>query len=187
MDRRDFLKALGLFASMPFMSKLKFLNREPVREGIASVADKGIEFYNAVIQKVIREGKKIKESDRVETYVHPDRPDIRVDVDQSTGSSNVEFMTDRDTKGFAEIDVTMDEATKGARVEELKEAEEVYRTTPSGEDYYKDVEEGIMGGTKNLEEFLGRKKKKDGGIMELTIMQIPDIEVKGVESLFKAR
>ena len=54
-------------------------------------------------------------------------------------------------------------------------------------DYYKYVEEGIIGGTKNLEEFLGRKKKKDGGIMELTIMQIPDIEVKGVESLFKAR
>ena len=96
-------------------------------------------------------------------------------------------MTDRDTKGFAEIDVDMDEMTKGRRVEELKEAEEVYRVTPEGEDYYKDVEEGIMGGTKNLEEFLGRKKKKDGGIMELTIMQIPDIEVKGVESLFKAR
>ena len=52
MDRRDFLKALGLFASMPFMSKLKFLNREPVREGIAAATDKGIEFYNAVIQKV---------------------------------------------------------------------------------------------------------------------------------------
>ena len=34
---------------------------------------------------------------------------------------------------------------------------------------------------------LGRKKKKDGGIMELTIMQIPDIEVEGVESLFKSR
>ena len=187
MDRRDFLKALGLFASMPFMSKLKFLNREPVREGIASVADKGIEFYNAVIQKVIREGKKIDESNRVETYVHPDRPDIKVEVDQGSGSSNVEFMTDRDTKGFAEIDVDMDEMTKGRRVEELKEAEEVYRVTPEGEDYYKDVEEGIMGGTENLEEFLGRKKKKDGGIMELTIMQIPDIEVKGVESLFKAR
>ena len=187
MDRRDFLKALGLLASMPLMSKLKFLNKEPVKEGIAAVADKGIEFYNAVIQKVIREGKKIKESDRVETYVHPDRPDIKVDVDQSTGSSNVEFMTDRETTGFAEIDVTMDEATKGRRIEELKEAEEVYRTTPSGDDYYKDVEEGIMGGTKNLEEFLGRKKKKDGGIMELTIMQIPDIEVEGVESLFKAR
>ena len=187
MDRRDFLKALGLFASMPFMSKLKFLNREPVREGIASVADKGIEFYNAVIQKVIREGKKIKESDRVETYVHPDRPDIRVDVDQTTGSSNVEFMTDRDTKGFAEIEVNIDEVTGPGGTKELKEAEEVYRTTPSGDDYYKDVEEGIMGGTENLEEFLGRKKKKDGGIMELTIMQIPDIEVKGVESLFKAR
>jgi hypothetical protein len=129
MDRRDFLKALGLLASMPMMSKLKFLNKEPVKEGIAAVAD----------------------------------------------------------KGFAEIDVDVDEVTKGKKAEQLIESEEVYRTTPSGDDYYKDVEEGIMGGTENLEEFLGRKKKKDGGIMELTIMQIPDIEVKGVESLFKAR
>ena len=45
MNRRDFLKGLGLLASMPMMSKLKFLQKEPVREGIASVADKGIEFY----------------------------------------------------------------------------------------------------------------------------------------------
>ena len=51
MDRRDFLKALGLFASMPFMSKLKFLNREPVKEGIAAVADKGIELLAPDVYK----------------------------------------------------------------------------------------------------------------------------------------
>ena len=186
MDRRDFLKALGVLASMPMMSKLKFLNKEPVKEGIVAVADKGVNFYNAVIQKVIREGKKVDESNRVETYVHPDRPDIKVEVDQGSGSSNVEFMTDQDSKAMAEIDVSMDEVTKGRKAEQLYESEEVYRGTPEG-DYYKDAEEGITGGTENLEEFLRRKKKKDGGIMELTIMQIPDIKVKGVESLFKAR
>tara|TARA_R100001440_G_scaffold25801_1_gene41955 strand:+ start:4091 stop:4633 length:543 start_codon:yes stop_codon:yes gene_type:complete len=180
MDRRDFLKALGVLASMPMMSKLKFLQKEPVREGIASVADKGVEFYEAVIGKVMREGKKISESDRIETFVHPDRPDIKVEFDRSTGSSNVEFMTDRDTKGLAEIKVTMDEGTKGVPVKELEELEEVY--TEVGKDA-----DGLRSPVSNLDEFLGRKKKKDGGIMELTIMQIPDIEVSGVESLFKSR
>ena len=180
MDRRDFLKALGLFASMPMMSKLKFLQKEPVREGIASVADRGVEFYEAVIGKVMREGKKIFESDRIETFVHPDRPDIKVEFDRSTGSSNVEFMTDRDTKAIADIKVTADETTKGVPVKELEELEEVY--TEVGRDA-----DGLRSPISNLDEFLGRKKKKDGGIMELTIMQIPDIEVSGVESLFKSR
>ena len=151
-----------------------------MREGIASVADKGMEFYEAVIGKVMREGKKISESDRIETFVHPDRPDIKVEFDRGTGSSNVEFMTDRDTKGLAEIKVTADETTKGVPVKELEELEEVYTSVG------KDADE-LSSPISNLDEFLGRKKKKDGGIMELTIMQIPDIEVSGVESLFQSR
>ena len=180
MDRRDFLKALGVLASMPMMSKLKFLQKEPVREGIASVADKGMEFYEAVIGKVMREGKKISESDRIETFVHPDRPDIKVEFDRGTGSSNVEFMTDRDTKGLAEIKVTADETTKGVPVKELEELEEVYTSVG------KDADE-LSSPISNLDEFLGRKKKKDGGIMELTMIKIPDIDVSGVETLFKSR
>ena len=180
MNRRDFLKGLGVLASMPMMSKLKFLQKEPVREGIASVADKGIEFYEAVIGKVMREGKKIAEGNRIETYVHPDRPDIKVEFDRGTGSSNVEFMTDQETRGLAEIRVTADETTKGVPVKELEELEEVYTSVG------KDADE-LRSPVSNLDEFLGRKKKKDGGIMELTVMQIPDIKVSGVESLFKSR
>ena len=180
MDRRDFLKALGLLASMPLMSKLKFLNKEPVKEGIAAVADKGIEFYEAVIGKVMREGKKIAEGNRIETYVHPDRPDIKVEFDRNSGSSNVEFMTDQDTRAFAEIDVDVGPETRGVPVKELRESEELY--TDLGPDA-----DDLRSPVSNLEEFLKRDKKKDGGIMELTIMQIPDIEVEGVESLFKSR
>jgi hypothetical protein len=180
MDRRDFLKGLGLLASMPMMSKLKFLQKEPVKEGIAAVADKGIEFYEAVIGKVMREGKKIAEGNRIETYVHPDRPDIKVEFDRTSGSSNVEFVTDQETRAFAEIDVVADETTKGVPVKELRETEEIY--TEVG----KDVDE-LRSTVSNLDEFMGRKNKKDGGIMELTMIKIPDIEVSGVETLFKSR
>jgi len=50
----------------------------------------------------------------------------------------------------------MDETTKGRTVEELMESEEVYKM--GGDEYYKDVQEGISGGITNLEEFLRRKK-----------------------------
>ena len=53
--------------------------------------------------------------------------------------------------------------------------------------YVDEVEEGIESGISNLEDFVGRPKKKDGGIMELTMIKIPDIEVSGVETLFKSR
>ena len=65
-------------------------------------------------------------------------------------------------------------------VKELEELEEVF--TEAG----KDADE-LRSPVSNLDEFLGRNKKKDGGIMELTVMQIPDIKVSGVESLFKSR
>ena len=47
MDRRTFLKGLGILASMPMMSKLKFLNTPAAKEGIMAASDKGIEFYEA--------------------------------------------------------------------------------------------------------------------------------------------
>jgi len=50
----------------------------------------------------------------------------------------------------------MDETTKGRTVEELMESEEVYKM--GGDEYYKDVQEGISGGITNLEEFLKRKR-----------------------------
>lgn len=185
MNRRTFIKGLGILASMPMMSKLKFLNTPAAKEGIMAASDKGIEFYNMVIQKVIREGKKVGERDRTDIFTHPDRPDIKVEVDRTTGSSNVEFMTDRDTRAMAEIKVDKGPETGGRTVEELQESEEVFRK--AGNEYVDEVEEGIESGISNLEDFVGRPKKKDGGIMELTMIKIPDIEVSGVETLFKSR
>ena len=181
MDRRTFMKLMGGLASMPIIGRIaKPLKSETVQEGIASVSEGGMKLYEMVVSKVLKEGTKVKESGRVDSYKHPDRPDITVDVNQTDGSAEIYFDTDRGSKGYAEIRKDME--TGG---DELIEAEEIYKGTPEG-DYYKDIEEGISGGIENLEEFT-RLKKAGGGEVNLTIVRMPDINESGVESLFKTR
>jgi hypothetical protein len=157
MNRRSFIKGLIALASAPAIGKyVNIFKTEGAREGIEQVADRGIDFFNSVIKKVMDEGTLVKEQDRTSVYKHPDRPDILVEVDQTTGSSAVYFDTDQGSKAAAEITKTMDEGTAGRTVEELMESEEVYKM--GGDEYYKDVEEGITGGITNLEEFLKRKR-----------------------------
>ena len=153
MDRRTFMKLLGGLASMPIVGRIaKPLKSETVQEGIASVSEGGMKLYEMVVSKVIKEGKKIGESGRVDSYKHPDRPDITVDVNQTDGSAEIYFDTDQGSKGYAKIDRDME--TGGT---DLQEAEEVF--TMQGD---KDIEEGIRGGIENLEEFT-RIKKAGGG------------------------
>ena len=161
MDRRTFMKLLGGLASMPIVGRIaKPLKSETVQEGIASVSEGGMKLYEMVVSKVIKEGKKISESGRVDSYKHPDRPDITVDVNQTDGSAEIYFDTDQGSKGFAEI--RRDPETGG---DELIEAEEVYKFFgKDGEDYVKDVEEGISGGITNLEEFTKIKKAMGGRV-----------------------
>ena len=177
MDRRTFMKLLGGLASMPIVGRIaKPLQSETVREGIASVSEGGMKLYEMVVAKVLKEGTKVKESGRVDSYKHPDRPDITVDVNQTDGSAELYFDTDRGSKGYAEIRRDME--TGG---DELIEAEEVFNMRGD-----KDIEEGISGGIENLEEFT-RLKKAGGGEVNLTIVRMPDINESGVESLFKTR
>ena len=177
MDRRTFMKLMGGLASMPIIGRIaKPLKSETVQEGIASVSEGGMKLYEMVIAKVMKEGKKIGESGRVDSYKHPDRPDITVDVNQTDGSAEIYFDTDRGSKGYAEIRRDME--TGG---DELIEAEEVFNMRGD-----KDIEEGISGGIENLEEFT-RLKKAGGGEVNLTIVRMPDINESGVESLFKTR
>jgi len=157
MDRRSFIKGLIALASAPAIGKyVNIFKTEGAREGIENVASQGVDFFNMVIKKVMDEGTLVKEQDRTSVYKHPDRPDIMVEIDQGTGSSSVYFDTDQGSKAAAEITKTMDEGTAGRTVEELMESEEVYKM--GGDEYYKDVEEGITGGITNLEEFLKMKK-----------------------------
>ena len=96
MDRRTFMKLMGGLASMPIIGRVaKPLKSETVQEGIASVSEGGMKLYEMVIAKVMKEGKKIGESGRVDSYKHPDRPDITVDVNQTDGSAEIYFDTDK--------------------------------------------------------------------------------------------
>jgi len=184
MDRRSFIKGLIALASAPAIGKyVNVFKTEGARKGIENVASQGVDFFNSVIKKVMDEGTLVKEEERISTFKHPDRPDILVNVDQTTGTSSVVFEADEGTKAMAEIQKTADETTKGRTVEELFEQEEIY--DPIGG---KDVQEGITGGITNLEEFLKRKRGfKDGGLVNLTAIKIPDNNQSGVESLFKRR
>ena len=158
MNRRAFIQGLIGLASMPALSKyINVFKLGGVREGITQAADttmsKGIEFYEAVIKRVMDEGTITGEADRFRTYKHPDKPDISVELNVGTGDTAVYFDTDRGSRAGAEIstDIEMPRAGK-----ELMENEEVYRM--GGDDYYKDIDEEITGGVGSLEEWIKMKR-----------------------------
>jgi len=158
MNRRAFIQGLIGLASMPVLSKyINVFRPSAVREGITQAADntmsKGIEFYEAVIKRVMDEGTITGESDRWRTYKHPDKPDISVELNVGTGDTAVYFDTDRGSRAAAEIstDIEMPRAGK-----DLMESEEVYRM--GGDNYYKDIDEEITGGVGSLEEWIKMKR-----------------------------
>ena len=154
MNRRSFIKGLIALASAPAIGKyVNVFKTEGARKGIENVASQGVDFFNSVIKKVMDEGTLVNESDRIQTFKHPDRPDITVDVDVGSGSSSVYFDTDQGTKAGAEL---VKDIEVGPGYTELLENEEVYKM--GGDEYYKDVQEEITGGITNLEKFLKSKK-----------------------------
>ena len=191
MNRRAFIQGLIGLASMPMLSKyINVFKPAAVREGITKAADntmqKGIEFYEAVIKRVMDEGKIVSESDRIRTYKHPDKPDIDVEIDLTTGDTSVNFESDYGFRAGAEITTDIE---AGPASKELMEGELVYRGHGPEGDYTKDWEEGIIeGGITNLEDWIKMKRGyKGGGEVNLTVIEIPDIRDSGVESLFKRR
>ena len=168
MNRRSFIKALGVLAATPALGKyLNIFKSAPVREGIAEGTSMGMDFFNMVIKKVMDEGTQVGEVDRISTFKHPDRADILVEIDQGTGSASVLFESDSGTKSMLEKVNTVDETTKGDTVSELFENEEIIG--PMG----KDVQEGITGGITNLEEFIKKRKFAMGGRVNLRTGGIP--------------
>ena len=158
MNRRAFIQGLIGLASMPMLAKyINVFKPAAVREGITQAADntmsKGIEFYEAVIKRVIDEGTITGEADRFRTYKHPDKPDISVELNVGTGDTAVYFDTDRGSKAMAEISTDIEVPRAG---KELMESEEVYRM--GGNDYYKDIDEEITGGVGSLEDWIKMKR-----------------------------
>ena len=158
MNRRAFIQGLIGLATMPMLSKyINVFKPAAVREGITQAADntmsKGIEFYEAVIKRVMDEGTITGESDRVRTYKHPDKPDISVELNVGTGDTAVYFDTDQGSRAAAEISTAIEMPRAG---KELMESEEVYRM--GGDEYYKDIDEEIRGGVGSLEEWIKMKR-----------------------------
>ena len=180
MNRRSFIKGLIALASAPAIGKyVNVFKTEGARKGIENVASQGVDFFNSVIKKVMDEGNLVNESDRVQTFKHPDRPDINVEVDLSSGSSSVYFDTDQGTKAGAEI---VKDIEVGPGYTELLENEEVYKTGAGGE-VYKDVDEQITGGITNLEKFLkGKKGFAAGGRVGMFRGGVP----KGLQAALRA-
>ena len=72
-------------ASAPAIGKyVNVFKTEGAREGIGQIAGQGVDFFNMVIKKVMDEGTLVNESDRIQTFRHPDRPDLNVEVDLGT-------------------------------------------------------------------------------------------------------
>ena len=180
MNRRSFIKGLIALASAPAIGKyVNVFKTEGAREGIEQVASQGVDFFNSVIKKVMDEGNLVNESDRIQTYKHPDRPDINVEVDLGSGSSSVYFDTDQGTKAGAEL---VKDIEVGPGYTELLENEEIYKTGAGGE-VYKDVDERITGGITNLEKFLkGKKGFAAGGRVGMFRGGVP----KGLQAALRA-
>ena len=180
MNRRSFIKGLIALASAPAIGKyVNVFKTEGARKGIENVASQGVDFFNSVIKKVMDEGILVNESDRIQTFKHPDRPDINVEVDLGSGSSSVYFDTDQGTKAGAEL---VKDIEVGPGYTELLENEEVYKTGAGGE-VYKDVDEQITGGITNLEKFLkGKKGFAAGGRVGMFRGGIP----KGLQAAMRA-
>jgi len=105
MNRQGFFKALGVLAKTPAMQKyLNVLKPSAVREGIEQAATSGMDFFNLAVKKVVGEGKEVEATLTTKKYIHPDRPDIFVEVDVSTGNANV-GLVDPDRGAFAYTDM----------------------------------------------------------------------------------
>ena len=97
-----FLKALGVLAKSPSLNR--YLNvLKPAKEGVS----RGMDYFNNAVKKVVDEGDEIEKTLDTKKYVHPDRPDIFVEIDVNTGNVNVGLL-DEEAGAFAYSDLELD-------------------------------------------------------------------------------
>jgi hypothetical protein len=97
-----FLKALGVLAKSPSLNR--YLNvLKPAEEGVS----RGMDYFNNAVKKVVDEGDQIDKTLDTVKYVHPDRPDIFVEIDVNTGKVNVGLL-DEEAGAFAYSDLELE-------------------------------------------------------------------------------
>ena len=97
-----FLKALGVLAKSPSLSR--YLNvLKPAQEGVS----RGMDYFNNAVKKVVDEGDEIEKTLNTKKFVHPDRPDIFVEIDVKTGKVNVGLL-DEEAGAFAYSDLELE-------------------------------------------------------------------------------
>ena len=181
MGRRAFLKMMGAGAAGIAGLKAGLINifkprSQAVNEVVETVTKTdamGVpEHFAPLVNKIMKEGKLTKESDRIQTYNHPTRKDLELDYELDTGNVGVRFETDQGMPADYYLRKNLpDEVNPRGGVDEFFDGEMVYRAAPDGS-YSKGFEEGISTGTSNLDEFVGIKKsvKQDfasGGIARM--------------------
>ena len=168
MGRRAFLKMMaaggagiaGLKAGLINIFKPRSQAVNEVVETVTKTDAMGVpEHFAPLVNKIMKEGKLVKESDRIQTYNHPTRKDLELDYELDTGSVGVRFETDQGLPADYYLRKNLpDEMNPRGGVDEFFDGEMVYRAGPDGS-YSKGFEEGISGGTTNLDEFVGMKAK----------------------------
>ena len=168
MGRRAFLKLMaaggagiaGLKSGLINIFKPRSQAVQEVVETVAKSDATGMpEHFMPLVNKIMNEGKLVKESDRIQTYKHPTRKDIDLDYELDTGSVGVRFETDQGMPADYYLKKGVpDETNPRGGGDEFFEGELVYRSDGGGS-YSKDFEEYISSGTTNLDEFTGVKVK----------------------------
>ena len=168
MGRRAFLKLMaaggagiaGLKSGLINIFKPRSQAVNEVVETVAKSDATGMpEHFMPLVNKIMKEGKLTKESDRIQTYQHPTRKDIELEYELDNGSVGVRFETDQGMPGDYYLRKSPpDEMNPRGGPDEFFEGELTYRAGPDGT-YAKDFEEYISTGTTNLDEFVGMKVK----------------------------
>ena len=191
---RSIFRALGVLAQNKGMNKYLNIFKE-TGEGIKS---KGMDFFNKAIRQVVDEGDQIETTLTTKKFVHPDRPDIFVEVDVSTGNANV-GLVDPDAGAFAYTDEMKKEQLiesledeglgfGGARMEAdrlMKLREQAKLMKEVGKSKGKGKRQRMIDAYNQI--IRDRNKRADGGEVSLTVIEIPDISGSGVETLFKKK
>ena len=168
MGRRAFLKMMaaggagiaGLKSGLINIFKPRSQAVTEVVETVAKSDAMGMpEHFMPLVNKIMKEGKLVKESDRIQTYKHPTRKDLELDYELDTKSVGVRFDNDQGLPADYYLRKSPpDEGAPRGGIDEFFDGEMVYKAGPDGS-YTKGFEEGISGGTSNLDEFVGIKVK----------------------------